>query len=420
MQALILTNEYPPNVYGGAGVHVEYLTRELAKLIDVDVRTFGEQDVREGSLRVRGFPVAHDLSTAPQQLRPVLGAFSRSIGFVAEPVTADVVHCHTWYAHLGGILVKLAYGIPLVITVHSLEPLRPWKREQLGGGYDASSWVERTALEMADAVIAVSQGTKDDVLAHFDVPEERIAIIHNGIDTDEYRPQEATDALRAARHRPDRAVRAVRRADHAPEGHRPPGPRDPRSSTPGTAGRALRRRARHAGDRRRDGGGRQARPGGQPGRHLDRRDGRQADSPPAVLARRGVLLPVGLRAVRDHQPGGDGLRDRGRRKRRRAASRRWSSTARLACWCRSNPAGGESFEPRDPDAFERDLAARINELMADRAAPARMGVAGGGGRWSSSAGRRSRADRGPVRVADRPLITRVGPRAVRPTNQGTK
>ena len=128
MQALILTNEYPPNVYGGAGVHVEYLTRELAKLIDVDVRTFGEQDVRDGPLRVRGFPVAHDLSATSPQLKPVLAAFSRSIGFAAEPVTADVVHCHTWYAHLGGILSKLAYGIPLVITVHSLEPLRPWKR----------------------------------------------------------------------------------------------------------------------------------------------------------------------------------------------------------------------------------------------------------------------------------------------------
>jgi len=195
MQALILTNEYPPNVYGGAGVHVEYLVRELARLIDVDVRTFGEQDVDESSLRVRGFPVAHDLSSASPQLRPVLAAFSRSIGFVAEPVTADVVHCHTWYSHLGGILAKLAYGIPLVITTHSLEPLRPWKREQLGGGYDASNWVERTAIEMADAIIAVSQGTRQDVLAHFDVPEERIAIIHNGIDTDEYQPQASTDAL---------------------------------------------------------------------------------------------------------------------------------------------------------------------------------------------------------------------------------
>ena len=129
MQALILTNEYPPNVYGGAGVHVEYLTRELARLIDVDVRSFGAQDLSEGSLRVKGYPVAHDLGATPEQLRPVLGAFSRDVGFFADPVAADLVHCHTWYTHLGGIVAKIAYGIPLVVTVHSLEPLRPWKRE---------------------------------------------------------------------------------------------------------------------------------------------------------------------------------------------------------------------------------------------------------------------------------------------------
>jgi starch synthase len=195
VRALILTNEYPPNVYGGAGVHVEYLTRELAKLIDVDVRTFGAQEVTSGPLRVRGFPVAHDLSSAADQLRPLLGALSRDVSFVAEPVDADVVHCHTWYTHFGGILAKLAYGMPLVITIHSLEPLRPWKREQLGGGYDVSTWVERTAIEMADAVIAVSRETRADVLRLFDVDEARVTVIHNGIDTDEYRPQEASDAL---------------------------------------------------------------------------------------------------------------------------------------------------------------------------------------------------------------------------------
>lgn len=195
MKALILTNEYPPNVYGGAGVHVEYLTRELAKLIDVDVRTFGGQDVAETHLRVRGFPAAHDLAAAPDTLRPVLAAFSRAIGFAAEPIDADVVHCHTWYTHLGGIVAKLAYGIPLVVTTHSLEPLRPWKREQLGGGYDASLWVERTAIEMADAVIAVSSGTRDDVLANFSVEPARVRIVHNGIDTDEYHPDQGVDLL---------------------------------------------------------------------------------------------------------------------------------------------------------------------------------------------------------------------------------
>jgi glycogen synthase len=112
-----------------------------------------------------------------------------------DPVDADVVHCHTWYVHLAGLLVRHAYGPPLVVTVHSLEPLRPWKREQLGGGYDLSTWVERTALESAEAVIAVSRGTRDDVLRHFDVAPERVHVIHNGIDAAFYAPDPATDAL---------------------------------------------------------------------------------------------------------------------------------------------------------------------------------------------------------------------------------
>jgi alpha-maltose-1-phosphate synthase len=195
MRALLLTNEYPPNVYGGAGVHVEYLSRELARLIDIDVRTFGSQDTTDGGLRVRGFPPGHGLEAAPEQLQPLLAALSRDLAFVAQPVDAAVVHCHTWYTHLGGILAKLAYGIPLVITTHSLEPLRPWKREQLGGGYDVSTWVERTAIEMADAVIAVSKETRADVLRVFDIAPDKVHVIHNGIDTDEYRPQAGTAAL---------------------------------------------------------------------------------------------------------------------------------------------------------------------------------------------------------------------------------
>jgi glycogen synthase len=112
-----------------------------------------------------------------------------------DPVTADIVHCHTWYTHLAGLLIRHAYGIPLAVTVHSLEPLRPWKREQLGGGYDLSSWVERQALESANAVIAVSAGTRDDVTRLFDVDAERVHVIHNGIDPDFYTPDDATDAL---------------------------------------------------------------------------------------------------------------------------------------------------------------------------------------------------------------------------------
>ncbi|MFN8637791.1 MAG: glycogen synthase [Chloroflexota bacterium] len=195
MKTLFLTNEYPPYVYGGAGVHVEFLSRELAKSIDVEVRSFGDQVVDEGRLRIRGYGLDDGQFTAPANLRPVFGAFSRNVAMAATNVDANVVHCHTWYSLLGGIIVKQAYGIPLVVTTHSLEPLRPWKREQLGGGYDASAWVERTAIEMADAVVAVSQGTREDVIQLFDVQPERVHVIHNGIDLDLYRPASSQVAL---------------------------------------------------------------------------------------------------------------------------------------------------------------------------------------------------------------------------------
>jgi starch synthase len=125
MKALLLTNEYPPHVYGGAGVHVEFLSRELARLMDVEVRCFGDQQVRDGRLQVRGYPEPADM-TAPDYLRPVFGAMSRDVAWAATDVDADVVHCHTWYSHLGGILVRQCYGIPMEITGHSLEPVRPW------------------------------------------------------------------------------------------------------------------------------------------------------------------------------------------------------------------------------------------------------------------------------------------------------
>jgi alpha-maltose-1-phosphate synthase len=195
MRALILTNEFPPAIYGGAGVHVDELTRHLRALIELDVRTFGAQADAEPGWRVRGYPPAHDLSHADERLRPMLAALSRDLAMVADPVEAAVIHAHTWYTHLAGLLARLAYRIPLVLTVHSLEPLRPWKREQLGGGYDVSSWIERTALETADAVVAVSHETRVDVLRLFDVPADRVHVIHNGIDADFYRPDAAMTAL---------------------------------------------------------------------------------------------------------------------------------------------------------------------------------------------------------------------------------
>ena len=195
MKVLFLTNEYPPHIYGGAGVHVGYLSRELAKTIDVDVRCFGDQNFKEGQLKVTGFELDTSSFTCPKPLQSVFGALRRCIDFNTTNIDADLVHCHTWYSHFGGILAKLNYGIPLVVTTHSLEPLRPWKREQLAGGYDFSLWVEKTALEVADAIIAVSGETKRDIERLFAVDPARVHVIHNGIDLDEYRRVEATDAL---------------------------------------------------------------------------------------------------------------------------------------------------------------------------------------------------------------------------------
>ena len=196
MKALLLTNEYPPHVYGGAGVHVDYLSRELAKTMPVEVRCFGEQDEFGGNLRVRGFETDTSAFTSPKPLQPVFGAVQRCTSFNTINIDADLVHCHTWYSHFGGILAKLNYGIPLVITVHSLEPLRPWKREQLGGGYDFTVWLEKTALEKADAVIAVSEETKADLNRLFEIQPERLHVIYNGIDLDEYQRTDSTAALK--------------------------------------------------------------------------------------------------------------------------------------------------------------------------------------------------------------------------------
>ncbi|WP_420264060.1 glycogen synthase [Candidatus Magnetominusculus dajiuhuensis] len=196
MKTLILTNEYPPNIYGGAGVHVEYLTREMSKLIDVEVRCFGNQSVDEKSLKVRGYSIDQKMvEDSEEKLQSLFSALYNCITFNARPTHANVVHCHTWYTHFGGIMAKKSYGIPLVITTHSLEPLRPWKTEQLGLGYDASMWVEKTAIEMADSIIAVSQGMKKDIIEFFDVDADKIAVIYNGIDTQEYSPVESKDAL---------------------------------------------------------------------------------------------------------------------------------------------------------------------------------------------------------------------------------
>ena len=188
MRVLFITNEFPPHIYGGAGVHVEYLSRELSKLTPVEVRSFHDQAYVEGRLTVRGTKLeSSQFSGCPVPFVSPLRALATCLAFNGQGIDADIVHCHTWYAHFGGILAKLLYDLPLVVTVHSLEPLRPWKREQIGRGYELSSWVEKTTLEMADLVIAVSKSTADDVLKLFDVDPRKVQIIANGIDTEEYK-----------------------------------------------------------------------------------------------------------------------------------------------------------------------------------------------------------------------------------------
>ncbi|MGA5146595.1 glycogen synthase [Streptomyces griseoincarnatus] len=188
MRVGLLTREYPPAVYGGAGVHVEFLARELRPLVDLEVHCWGEGR-SDGVLRHRSRPALDGANDA-------LRTFSTDLAMAAALEGRELVHSHTWYANLGGHLAKLLYGIPHVVTAHSLEPLRPWKAEQLGGGYALSSWAERTAYEAADAVIAVSGAMRDDILECYPALDPaRVHVVHNGIDTALYRPDPGTDAL---------------------------------------------------------------------------------------------------------------------------------------------------------------------------------------------------------------------------------
>jgi starch synthase len=187
LRVALLTREYPPEVYGGAGVHVEYLARELAGLVDLTVHCQGAD---------RPTAVAHRPWDALAGANPALATVSSDLTMAAAAASADLVHSHTWYANLGGHLAAMLAGIPHVMTVHSLEPLRPWKAEQLGGGYAVSSWCERTAVEAAAAVIAVSDGMRSDLLACYPaVDPARVRVIRNGIDTVQYAPDHGTGVL---------------------------------------------------------------------------------------------------------------------------------------------------------------------------------------------------------------------------------
>jgi starch synthase len=197
MRVGIFTREYPPLVYGGAGVHVDYLSRELAREIEVEVHCWGPQKSDAGSLHVRGAePWAEISNGTERKFKGALEAFSLNLTQIKALEGIDIVHTHTWYVSMAGFLAKKLYGVPFVLTTHSLEPLRAWKAEQLGSGYAMSSWMEHTAILDADAVIAVSQGTKADIQkAYPDVDPSRIHVIYNGIDLAEYQKTAETKAL---------------------------------------------------------------------------------------------------------------------------------------------------------------------------------------------------------------------------------
>lgn len=190
------TNEYPPYVYGGAGVVVEYLSKELARLVPMEVRCFGDQDVQEHNLRVKGYgPWSEAKQNTDPRFGGAMDAMYRSLAMAKDNLDASIVHCHTWYVQFGGFLAKKLWGIPFVLTVHSLEPLRPWKVEQLGNAYHLSSWIENNGITQADAVIAVSQETRNDVLRLFPVDPDKVKVLHNGIDLNQYRHNPQVDAL---------------------------------------------------------------------------------------------------------------------------------------------------------------------------------------------------------------------------------
>src|SRR5579875_1551889 len=189
VRVAVLSREYPPDVYGGAGVHVEFLVRELRKLAEVEVHCFGAPRDEPG---VFAYGTPAGLGEANSALRTV----GVDVQIAAAVGRADVLHSHTWYANLAGVIGAQLHGRPHVLTAHSLEPQRPWKAEQLGGGYRISSWAERQAYETADAVVAVSYGMRADVLDEYPfVDPARVHVIHNGIDTALYAPAASDDLL---------------------------------------------------------------------------------------------------------------------------------------------------------------------------------------------------------------------------------
>jgi glycogen synthase len=197
MKIAIFSNEFPPNIYGGAGVHVDFLTRELAKLADVEVHCYGDQLVDDPHLKVRGIDTgmkSPEWDNGPHN--KMMLHVVRDAEMARTTHEADIIHCHTWYTHLAGILSRELLQAPLILTTHSLETHRPWKFEQLGNGYFLSRWIERHAYQTADGIIAVSEQMRRDVIDAYGVRPENVTVIHNGIDPDFYKPTFSNDLLK--------------------------------------------------------------------------------------------------------------------------------------------------------------------------------------------------------------------------------
>jgi len=196
MKALLITREYPPHIYGGAGVVADQLSRALARRMAVEVRCFGPREARTDDITLRGYTPWERLGGKDgPRFVPALETLSIGLAMARDEVDADVVHAHTWYADMGALWISTLYRIPLVVTLHSMEPLRPWKADQLGSGYLVSSWIEKTAVESAHRVIAVSHKMREDILQYFNADPARVVVIHNGIDPDQFKKTTARDAL---------------------------------------------------------------------------------------------------------------------------------------------------------------------------------------------------------------------------------
>jgi len=189
MKIALFTNEFPPNIYGGAGVHIDFLSQELAKLGQIEVRCFGDQKVALENMNVVGITSSLTKMEDPNNAHiKMFHNLSKNVEMAQATPDTDIIHCHTWYSHLAGIFTRELLQVPLILTTHSLETHRPWKVEQLGNGYFLSRWIEQSTYTLADGIIAVSEQMKEDVIEAYGVAKEKVTVIHNGIDPEFYKP----------------------------------------------------------------------------------------------------------------------------------------------------------------------------------------------------------------------------------------